>query len=174
MIKDKYHRDWYEKAKTEGRCRSCGKPVEAERKGKAQCVSCAKKHSRKQKARSNRWKKEGLCTRCGKPNDRKGKAVCTRCAGAYQRQRATLIDEMGGKCECCGEVHKEFLSIDHVNGGGNKARRKDKNHNRTLVGKILSGTEDRSKYRILCMNCNSALGFYGYCPHKTEAVLEEL
>ena len=73
------------------------------------------------------------------------------------------------KCECCGETHLEFLTLDHIHGKGNEHRRKLK----TI--KVVGGFPFyrwiiRSKYppgyRVLCSNCNLAMGHYGYCPHK--------
>lgn len=68
----------------------------------------------------------------------------------------------GAICICCRETHIEFLSIDHIYGGGTAHRRGIsygdfylwlKNHNYP------------PGYRVLCMNCNSSLGYSGYCPH---------
>ena len=69
-------------------------------------------------------------------------------------------------CACCGEQNIEFLSIDHINGGG-KAHRKITGNGKSFYGWII-----RNKFpadlRVLCMNCNFALGHSGYCPHKKE------
>jgi hypothetical protein len=80
------------------------------------------------------------------------------------------------KCACCGESHVEFLSIDHINGGGNKHRKSlhltGMGHNfyRWLIKK-----EFPEGYRVLCMNCNFSLGHYGYCPHNPkEKILESM
>ena len=40
-----------------------------------------------------------------------------------QRLRLEILIHYGGpvpKCACCGESHIEFLSIDHIGGGGKK------------------------------------------------------
>lgn len=69
------------------------------------------------------------------------------------------------KCACpggCNETYMEFLSIDHIAGGGNK-------HRRTIpkgdfyLWLVRHGLPEG--YRVLCMNCNFALGHSGYCPH---------
>ena len=82
------------------------------------------------------------------------------------RVRDECIEAYGGECACCGDGHKEFLSMDHIKGGGTKHRR------------ILNGVNfwwwlkkhgfPRDDYRLLCMNCNFALGKFGYCPHERE------
>lgn len=82
--------------------------------------------------------------------------------------RKAVIEKYGGKCMCCSEAQLEFLVIDHINGGGNKQR---KIMSVTKFYKILFDTEINNKdYRVLCHNCNSALGFYGYCPHKERVI----
>lgn len=81
----------------------------------------------------------------------------------HARAREKLIQYYGGKCICCGEKTIEFLSVHHINNDGKKQR--------------SSMTMGTSYYRwmlknkpldiaVLCHNCNLALGFYGYCPHK--------
>jgi hypothetical protein len=91
-------------------------------------------------------------------------------ARAYQRQfnrsrRALVLRHYGGKCECCGEAQVEFLALDHKNGGGNQHRREVKQRGANMIGwAIASGFPPI--FRILCHNCNSAIGFYGSCPHQ--------
>jgi hypothetical protein len=57
----------------------------------------------------------------------------------------------------------ELLAVDHRNGGGRKERKT------TPIYQILRKIQEEdypNDYRVLCHNCNSALGFYGYCPHQ--------
>lgn len=79
-----------------------------------------------------------------------------------KKLREMAIEKYGGKCECCGETKKEFLCIDHKNGGGSKWRRQSK---KTVYLWAYQNNYPK-ELRILCHNCNSALGFYGYCPHQ--------
>jgi hypothetical protein len=65
-------------------------------------------------------------------------------------------------CACCGERRFEFLTIDHMNGGGSKHAKAVKNR----VYQALAKAGFPPGYRVLCMNCNSARGFYGFCPHE--------
>lgn len=68
-------------------------------------------------------------------------------------------------CECCRETDLDSLCIDHIDGGGNSHRRK--------IGKLagysfyiwLKKNKYPSGFRVLCLNCNDALGIFGYCPH---------
>jgi len=70
------------------------------------------------------------------------------------------------KCICCGENNIDFLCIDHINGGGNKHRKKEKSYGYSW----FINNNFPSGYRVLCHNCNSSLGFYHYCPHHPEGV----
>jgi len=69
------------------------------------------------------------------------------------------------KCSCCGEFHIEFLSIDHINGGGNKHRKKLKLSGRQFYRWLIKNNFPEG-YRVLCHNCNLSFGFFGYCPHQ--------
>jgi hypothetical protein len=79
--------------------------------------------------------------------------------------REKLFAGYGGKCVCCGESKFEFLALDHVAGGGRKERSK-------LSTQQISSRAVKNnfppKYRVLCHNCNQAIGWYGKCPHKQE------
>jgi hypothetical protein len=86
---------------------------------------------------------------------------------AYRRRlKEEVIVAYGGRCVCCGEEHFEFLSIDHTANNGSHERR-------TIA--VSAGYRfylylkrqgfPKKGYRLLCFNCNSARGFYGYCPH---------
>lgn len=84
----------------------------------------------------------------------------------HRLERERAIAAYGGKCACCGETQYEFLALDHENGDGGKHRRE--------VGSKMSrwlaqqGFPKDLGLRVLCHNCNSALGYYGYCPHNTK------
>lgn len=83
-----------------------------------------------------------------------------------RRVRERVIAKYDGNCQCagCGISQYEFLAIDHVNGGGCKARRK-KSYNAQAFYNYLDRHKRSSKYQILCHNCNSAKAYYGGCPH---------
>lgn len=78
------------------------------------------------------------------------------------------IEHFGGACQCCGETIAEFLTMEHLQGGGNQDRK-------TFHGNIYARARKEGyppeKYGLLCMNCNFAEGKYGYCPHKLYATL---
>jgi hypothetical protein len=87
---------------------------------------------------------------------------------AYEKRRAQeikreVIGHYGGRCECCGEREMTFLTIDHIEGGGERHRQK--------VGwgtqfyRWLRKNEYPTGFRVMCHNCNFALRL-GVCPHK--------
>lgn len=84
--------------------------------------------------------------------------------------RADVLNKYGNQCACCGEKRPEFLTIDHVEGGGIRHLKS--------IGCLTSGTKfyawiRRNSYpkmlQILCWNCNCAKGKYGSCPHDRES-----
>lgn len=88
-------------------------------------------------------------------------------AKEYALKRKLLVfGHYGIKCECCGENHKEFLTIDHINGNGNKQRRDNNICGGSGFYRWLIKNNYPKEFRTLCINCNFSLGKYGYCPHK--------
>lgn len=81
-----------------------------------------------------------------------------------RKRRMDVIAHYGGKCDCCGESQIEFLCIDHTDGNGREDRMKHRAS--TNFYDWLIKNDFPPGYRVLCYNCNSALGAYGYCPHK--------
>lgn len=81
-----------------------------------------------------------------------------------QRLRLEVLNHYapgGPSCACCGETVIEFLCIDHVNGGGAK-------HRKSINGNLYNWLKREGfpkGFRVLCYNCNAALGHYGRCPH---------
>ena len=79
--------------------------------------------------------------------------------------RSRVINGYGGCCNCCGERMVEFLSLDHVLGGGNQERKTKSCGGRAAYMRAIKENFP-SDYQILCMNCNFAKGIHGGCPHK--------
>ena len=93
-----------------------------------------------------------------------------------RRRKLQILEAYGDHCGCCGETSFEFLSIDHINGGGTKERKQ------LFDGKRQGGFQYYSYLwkqhketgewpgglQVLCHNCNMAKGFYGTCPHQSE------
>lgn len=119
--------------------------------------------------------------------------TCKECTRAYQKRvrpkyrlkknthsreartalRLEVLTQYSSKekpvCACCDEPALEFLALDHTNGGGNK-HKKEVRHVYKWVKK--NGYPDG--FRVLCHNCNQALGAYGYCPHQRKANIESI
>lgn len=94
-------------------------------------------------------------------------------------KRAALAAYGGARCVCCGERHIEFLTIDHIDGNGAAHRREMlKERGWHVPSTSMSGAHFYTwlakhsfppGFRVLCMNCNTAHGHFGYCPHESSA-----
>lgn len=116
------------------------------------CPGCRVKRKRQKAAEYHRHKRRYIA---------QGKAF-------YAKTRVEFLDMYGGVCQCCGHDKVEHLALDHVRGGGKADRRA-----RSTIA-ILRDAVSRyqpEKYRILCHNCNAAIGIYGVCPHQDSSVL---
>lgn len=81
------------------------------------------------------------------------------------RMRMEVLEHYGGvppKCDCCGETTIQFLTLDHMNGDGNKLRKKY--YSRYAYNYVRKNNYPKG-FRVLCMNCNFSIGHYGFCPH---------
>lgn len=87
-------------------------------------------------------------------------------ARGLEQKKAVFAAYGGQKCSCpggCEVVQLEFLSLDHIHGGGSQHRLEVKNVYRWAIKNSFP-----PGFRILCMNCNFSLGKFGYCPHEKE------
>lgn len=64
-----------------------------------------------------------------------------------------------------GEKHVEFLTIDHIDETGSE-HRKEVGGGHSMYMWLRKNGYPKDNYRLLCLNCNCSLGFYGYCPHQ--------
>lgn len=120
----------------------------------------------------------GLCVKCEAPSN--GELHCETCREYraavnrryHERQRRAAFERYGGAvCVCCGETTEAFLSLDHIDGGGNEHRRE-----------IAAGDGSSNFYvwikkagyppgfQVMCQNCN--VGKFrngGICPHQAVA-----
>lgn len=74
-----------------------------------------------------------------------------------------ILEHYGAVCVCCGTTGEQFLSIDHINGGGNK-HRKTAGTGVTFKKWIIDNNYPKD-FQILCHNCNQAKRDYDQCPH---------
>lgn len=100
-------------------------------------------------------------------NPERAQAYKERDARRRAQRRREVLDWYGGKCACCGEAQEEFLSMDHVNGGGAQHRREIR---KSLPQWLWEQGGPVEGFRILCHNCNQSRGAYGYCPHERDKV----
>jgi hypothetical protein len=99
------------------------------------------------------------------PGDiRRSNYICRGCTiRETRRVKKEAIEKYGSVCACCGENCMEFLTIDHISGGGIQERG---NGSGARFYRKLIREARRDDLRVLCMNCNHAIGLYGYCPHE--------
>lgn len=78
-----------------------------------------------------------------------------------------VVDGYGGCCNCCGENQLEFLTIDHVYGGGNIHRSESNLSGGVTTYNWLIRNNFPKDFQVLCWNCNCARAhFGGICPHE--------
>lgn len=110
------------------------------------------------------WKKQYYALRSKNPDYNKYHSRYTKDYRA--RLKKAILDAYGAICVCCGETMAEFLTPDHINGGGSAHLKR-----RGTIGiylDIVRAGFPKDEYRILCMNCNWARSVYGVCPHASK------
>lgn len=156
-------------------CEACGLPTpRARRNGHFQkfCPTCAKQRTKEAKIRWNR-----------EHNTPERKAIIAKSirertpeqrdkfnAGQrkiFARLKREVVAGYGGECSCCGESEIKFLSVDHVNRDGSEHRKRYGARGAPFY-RWIKRSNFPTTLRILCYNCNCAIGFSGYCPHQTE------
>src|SRR6267378_97820 len=76
-------------------------------------------------------------------------------------------------CACCGETEKRFLSIDHIDGGGNKHRKETGMKSGSEFYIWLRLQNYPAGYQVLCYNCNLGKRHNNnVCPHKEKRMAE--
>lgn len=157
-------RERYKKKLGTGVC-LCGRVIAGKQ---ATCQECRSKATAIRMRTYAERKVAGLCTDCGADTvDRKFR--CASCytihlqqtRKAWNKQRETIIDHYGSKCQCCGQSDPRYLQIDHVNNDGH--------HHRIEVGRHIMSWAIKNNFpaglQLLCANCNSGKARYGVCPH---------
>jgi hypothetical protein len=100
--------------------------------------------------------------------------ICWSCRSKREvaQRKLEMLSEFGWKCQCCGELMPQFLTLDHIKGRSNNKA----NMYQWLEAKKKGFPKD--EYQMLCMNCNFAKGHWGVCPHQLgitpEAAVAEL
>lgn len=86
-----------------------------------------------------------------------------------QRLKFKTFQAYSNRCACCGERQPEFLSIDHIGGGGKQHRATLSPGSSSLYLDLQRRGHPQEGFRLLCHNCNQSLGVHGYCPHQSES-----
>ena len=84
-----------------------------------------------------------------------------------KKLRTGARNAYGWSCQCCGEDIPEFLTIDHINGGGNKHRKSLGTVGRGTGIQLLVYLRNNNwppGYQTLCMNCNWGSRVSKVCP----------
>jgi len=137
---------------------------------KCHCKSCIRK---RRKERYYKTRKETIeyTRNWQKRNPEKHRENSKRAMRKHQQKLKRICiahySNETNNCACCGDNNMEFLTIDHINGGGSKHRKQIKGH----FYEWLIKNNYPEGYRVLCMNCNHSLGIYGYCPHNKNYVV---
>lgn len=100
--------------------------------------------------------RDGLHTRCKDCNNKQSR-------DADMALRKEVLLHYGGQCVCphCDVVALNFLTIDHVYGGGSQHVKTIGSRNLYFWLKKMGFPSEG--FRVLCYNCNLALGHRGYC-----------
>lgn len=88
-----------------------------------------------------------------------------------ERLRRRVLDHYSDgspSCACCGEARYQFLALDHTDGGGNEHRRSLGIKAGSAFCRWVVSNGFPPLFRVLCHNCNAAMGYYGSCPHEDE------
>lgn len=86
----------------------------------------------------------------------------------YRQQiKKKAILHYSNKCECCGESEFDFLTIDHINGNGNRHHREIKIGGGAEFYRWIIKNNYPKIFQVLCFNCNCGRSLNkGICPHK--------
>lgn len=137
------------------RCTKCGNDkdikdfyIRSESSSAKQVASDCKDCHKKQKAE---WRQKNI------------DLVRQKSREAIRKIRREVIEHYGNLCVCCGEQQYEFLTMDHIEGGGNKHRKELKSQG---LARWLRYNKFPTGFQVLCFNCNNAKHNYKVCPHK--------
>lgn len=112
-------------------------------------------------------KRRSMCGTCKSREWREAHPEYTSNYTAERTRRVKLevIALYGGACECCGESHPAFMTIDHVNNDGGGRNRKMTSAQQWYDAKKRHGD---GYYSLACFNCNTGRHINGgTCPHRT-------
>lgn len=128
----------------------------------------------------DRNRAKGICISCGTQPVSGKYVTCPKCLdnsrihGENYKERRNenhrllkeeVFSKYGSVCNCCREYRIAFLSIDHVDGGGNIHRKQVKSN----IYRWLKRNNYPEGFQLLCHNCNHGKHINGgICPHQQE------
>jgi hypothetical protein len=91
-----------------------------------------------------------------------------KCRQRADRLRREICEAYGGKCSCCEETERVFLTIDHIENDGAVDRNKMGGRSGVHLYHMLRKLRyPKDRYRLMCFNCNLGRARNGgVCPHK--------
>src|SRR5579862_852097 len=108
-----------------GMCGGCGARPKVD--GKTRCVVCderrkkwyLRKRGPSVRNRADITRDPDARRRASEKYRNANREICIqRTKENYRKLKQEVLRAYGGKCECCGEAHLEFLTLDHINGDG--------------------------------------------------------
>ncbi len=170
--------DLYYQRRSAKLCVRCGRAV---KNYSVHCESCADYMKQKDVTRYHAKKNQELCVHCGQHSPVATEILCLQCKEKNQQRgsenrrknKMTIISNYGGQCACCGETKMEFLTIDHIDGGGTQHRKSLVQSGTTIYRWIIKNNFPKG-FQVLCLNCN--MGRYlngGICPHQQQVEINK-
>lgn len=160
----KYNREYYLKTKAKSNARS----REWYERNKEKAIAYGRRYYRENRER--------ILARDKEYTKRNLHWISKRNGEKKKRMKLSVKMYLGGKCACCGEREPEFLTVDHIHGGGSKIRnkqgfRRNEVYYWEIYRAMKSGVSVASKYQLLCSNCNLSKHLGGMCAHKRSTKL---
>lgn len=150
-------------------CIRCGGLNDTNKTNGNYCIKCIDKRRAVKKTYIQKFIKNDICVCCLKNKSHTGVKHCSLCLKKSKQERINdkllVFGHYGNKCQCCGEVQQEFLTIDHINNDGSKQRKQNRSQCHIYRWIIKNGFPQ--DLQILCYNCNMGKARNrGMCPHK--------
>lgn len=167
--------------KSRGLCKDCSAPVKP---GRSLCVAHMNAAILRRRANSRYKKENGLCDKCKNTPAEHNMSMCRMHLDKYadaisERNRKLKLETFnaygGPHCAClrCPQRELEMISmltIDHINGGGNKHRKEiSKDRGGVCFYRWLKQNKYPPGYQVMCWNCNLSKR-YGPCEHTQSLV----
>lgn len=173
-----YQMKFRKKRRDQNLCTFCGIKLNEENVNLHVCIKCRRMKLQTTRAFQRKMIARGICSECYKnPIDcQRSERYCTHCLdmknSALKKRNAKLKDQVfhtygGYRCNCCGEIRKTMLQLDHIKNDGYKYR-KIQGTGYRLYHWIVQNNFP-SDFQILCANCNHSKRInHGICEHQTE------